>query len=370
MSSFWIQFFKDAGIPSAAVKSYAGIFEENRITRDMLLDLNKEILLDMGIKVMGDLISILKHARKVYNQELKRKERFGPANSDSTSAVAQIPAVSTTMSVQAREPEYMGNSSMISDAWTEETNEIMPPPSSYAPDEPGQGVGDVERYHPVVTTPMHHGTLRSDQLLLGSKPPRLHFAVSDPALEVEVQSREEYTTAAYESRIQRKRGIMYADEIESSRSDEEVCPPKQTRRVVTPARRSGSPAAPSQQGAAGTFFSQRVLEAAGLHSRGNLDASRVVQSSQSVFQRLDRSGGKSQSVKEGTRDVTVEDKRSKPKPDVRSRLVVVRSSKATKPKSSVPRHEATMVADKVGQKTAVHLRVDRTRLGPRIGGSF
>lgn len=181
---------------------------------------------------------------------------------------------------------------------------------------------------------------------------------------------------------------MYADEIESSRSDEEVCPPKQTRRVVTPARRSGSPAAPSQQGAAGTFFSQRVLEAAGkgalgegacpfdpttgLHSRGNLDASRVVQSSQSVFQRLDRSGGKSQSVKEGkvTRDVTVEDKRSKPKPDVRSRLVVVRSSKATKPKSSVPRHEATMVADKVGQKTAVHLRVDRTRLGPRIGGSF
>ena len=57
---------------------------------------------------------------------------------------------------------------------------------------------------------------------------------------------------------------MYADEIESSRSDEEVCPPKQTRKVVTPARGSGSPAAlsPHQQ-STGTLFSQRVLEAAG-----------------------------------------------------------------------------------------------------------
>ena len=111
----------------------------------------------------------------------------------------------------------------------------------------------------------------------------------------------------------------------------------------------------------------------GLHSRGGLDASRVVQNSQSVFQRLDRSGGKDALQEQGkvTRDITVEAKKSKVKPDVRSRLVVVRGSKTNQPKnSSVPRREATMVADKVEQKTAVHLRVDRTRLGPRKGGSF
>ncbi|KAL5463336.1 hypothetical protein EMCRGX_G032228 [Ephydatia muelleri] len=373
MSSFWIQFFKDAGIPSAAVKSYAGIFEENRITRDMLLDLNKEILLDMGIKVMGDIISILKHARKVYNQELKRKEKFGPTNSDAASAVAQIPAVSTTMvSGQAREQDLLGDSSMASDAWAEEShNEIMPPPTSHRPDEPGQGqgVGDVERYHPVVNTSVHHGTLRSDQILMASKSSGLRFDVALDVAQPQNRYPEEYTTAAYESRIRRKRG-MYADEIESSRSDEEVCPPKQTRKVVTPAGGSGSPAAlsPHQQ-STGTFFSQRVLEAAGLHSRGGLDASRVVQNSQSVFQRLDRSGGKDALQEQGkvTRDITVEAKRSKVKPDVRSRLVVVRGSKTNQPKSSVPRREATMVADKVEQKTAVHLRVDRTRLGPRKG---
>lgn len=393
MIGFWIQFFKDAGIPSAAVKSYAGIFEENRITKDMLLDLNKEILLDMGIKVMGDLISILKHARKVYNQELKRKEKLGPTGADAT---AQIPAVSTTMSGQgqANEHDPLGTSSTAGvstrDEWTTEADEtnILPPlASSHLPTEPVQGVGDIERYHPVVNTATHHGTLRSDQILLGNKPSRLHYdAPTDPPVGAEqAQSRyqEEYTTAAYENRMRRKRG-MYADEMESPRSDSEVSPPKQTRRVVAPKPKrvvdgdSPTGLGTQQQQRAGTLFSQKVLEAAGLHSRVGLDASRVVQSTQSVFQRLDRSGKETpqgHGAKKGTvtRDVTVEAKKSKLKPDVRSRLVTVKSSKASLPRVSLARREATMVADKVEQKakTTVHLRVDRARLGSRKdGGSF
>ena len=47
---------------------YAVTFTDNRITREMLLDLNKEYLNDMGIAMMGDIISILKHAKVVSAQ--------------------------------------------------------------------------------------------------------------------------------------------------------------------------------------------------------------------------------------------------------------------------------------------------------------
>lgn len=65
-SDWWIKFFTNAGIPSFASSKYATIFYENRIQSNMLMDLDKDILKEMGISVIGDMIAILKHAKDVY----------------------------------------------------------------------------------------------------------------------------------------------------------------------------------------------------------------------------------------------------------------------------------------------------------------
>ena len=69
----WKRFFIDAGLPSDIADNYAIIFTENRIRFDMLDELNKEILYDMKIKKMGDVISILRHAKEVHTNSYREK---------------------------------------------------------------------------------------------------------------------------------------------------------------------------------------------------------------------------------------------------------------------------------------------------------
>ncbi|XP_067831043.1 uncharacterized protein C19orf47 homolog isoform X3 [Heptranchias perlo] len=71
-TSEWIQFFKDAGIPPGPAVNYAVSFVDNRIQKNMLMDLTKDIMNELSITVVGDIIAILKHAKVVYKQELAK----------------------------------------------------------------------------------------------------------------------------------------------------------------------------------------------------------------------------------------------------------------------------------------------------------
>ncbi|XP_042599829.1 uncharacterized protein C19orf47 homolog isoform X1 [Cyprinus carpio] len=94
-TSEWIQFFKDAGIPPGLAVNYAVSFVDNRIQKSMLMDLSKEIMMDLGITVIGDIIAILKHAKHVYRQDLC-KTTTEAISSGQTSVQAELRRTANT----------------------------------------------------------------------------------------------------------------------------------------------------------------------------------------------------------------------------------------------------------------------------------
>lgn len=111
-TSEWIQFFKEAGIPPGPAVNYAVMFVDNRIQKNMLLDLNKEIMNELGVTVVGDIIAILKHAKVVYRQDVCKAAAESLASSPShlqaelrrsaTSALGQLEEENAAVPVKRR----------------------------------------------------------------------------------------------------------------------------------------------------------------------------------------------------------------------------------------------------------------------------
>ncbi|XP_034085235.1 uncharacterized protein C19orf47 homolog isoform X1 [Gymnodraco acuticeps] len=118
-TSEWIQFFKDAGIPVGLAVTYAVSFVDNRINKNMLMDLNKDIMMDLGITVIGDIIAILKHAKQVYRQDMckmateaissgqtsVKAELRRTANSPATRMIANALSSDSPPATPARRPD-------------------------------------------------------------------------------------------------------------------------------------------------------------------------------------------------------------------------------------------------------------------------
>ncbi|CAH2049894.1 unnamed protein product, partial [Iphiclides podalirius] len=100
LTSMWVNFFTTAGIPSDVAATYALTFTENRIQNDMLLDLNKEYLRDMGIIRMGDVIAILRHAKQVH--ENTARDRV--LSTTTTAVVTKVPVAAVTGRATVTQP--------------------------------------------------------------------------------------------------------------------------------------------------------------------------------------------------------------------------------------------------------------------------
>lgn len=72
MARQWMKFFLDAGIPKESSAEYAVTFETNRMEMDMLSELDKDYLRDMNITALGDIISILRHKKKVLTKTVQK----------------------------------------------------------------------------------------------------------------------------------------------------------------------------------------------------------------------------------------------------------------------------------------------------------
>ncbi|XP_067140652.1 uncharacterized protein C19orf47 isoform X1 [Centruroides vittatus] len=103
-TSKWIKFFIDSGLPPNVSANYAIIFTDHRIQMDMLLDLSKEYLFDMGIRTLGDVIAILRHAKIAHNQAVKEKMIIVENDQATSSPLRKSTHKNTVISLKRKTP--------------------------------------------------------------------------------------------------------------------------------------------------------------------------------------------------------------------------------------------------------------------------
>lgn len=84
-----MDFFLNSNLPQSVATKYAVIFTDHRIQENMLGDITKDMLYDMGIKTMGDVIAILKHAKEV-NDEKIQFQLLGKSNFSQTNSKPKV----------------------------------------------------------------------------------------------------------------------------------------------------------------------------------------------------------------------------------------------------------------------------------------
>lgn len=108
LSAYWVKFFQGAGFSLDVATKHAVVFSNNRIKPDMLPDLDKPSLKEMGITLMGDMIAILRYAKKVVEETTC--EKFLVDSED----IASAPKVSPKPVAKKVVSKEIGNKTVIS----------------------------------------------------------------------------------------------------------------------------------------------------------------------------------------------------------------------------------------------------------------
>ncbi|XP_021107348.1 uncharacterized protein C19orf47 homolog isoform X6 [Heterocephalus glaber] len=91
------------------------MFVDNRIQKSMLLDLNKEIMNELGVTVVGDIIAILKHAKVVHRQDMCK------------AATESVPCSSSPLLAELRRGAPSAASRMITNSLNRDSPPGTPP---------------------------------------------------------------------------------------------------------------------------------------------------------------------------------------------------------------------------------------------------
>ncbi|XP_043673823.1 uncharacterized protein C19orf47 [Vespula pensylvanica] len=104
LSAYWVKFFKGAGFPQDVATKHAVVFSNNRIKPDMLPDLDKPSLKEMGITLMGDMIAILRYAKKVVEETTCEKFLVDTEDPDTPPKLVNKPIIKKAVTKVTAKP--------------------------------------------------------------------------------------------------------------------------------------------------------------------------------------------------------------------------------------------------------------------------